>query len=84
MYSVYFAKSLKNQKVYCGYTIKDPKIRIKEHNEGNTQWSKNNRPLELVYFESFICKEDARRREIFFKSGIGKRIKNALVRELDS
>jgi putative endonuclease len=84
MYNVYFAKSLKNKKIYCGYTIKDPKIRIKEHNEGNTQWSRNNRPLKLVYFESFVCKEDGAKREKFFKTGIGKKIKKAIVQVMDS
>ena len=84
MHNVYFAKSLKNGKIYCGFTTKDPKIRIEEHNEGNTQWTRNNRPLKLVYFETFICKEDGLKREAFFKTGIGKKIKKAIVKELDS
>jgi len=84
MYNVYFAKSLKNEKIYCGYTTKNPEIRVKEHNEGNTQWSKNNRPLKLVYFESFVCKKDGIEREKFFKTGIGKKIKKAIVQAMDS
>ena len=54
-----------------------------EHNQGNTQWSKNNRPLKLVYYESYACKEDGIKREIFFKTGIGKKIKKAIVQVMD-
>ncbi len=79
MYYVYLAKSLKNDKVYVGFTGKDPKKRIKEHNTGSNKWSKENKPLKLVYFENFICKADARQRERFFKSGVGKKFKKIII-----
>ncbi|PJE68781.1 endonuclease [Candidatus Shapirobacteria bacterium CG10_big_fil_rev_8_21_14_0_10_38_14] len=79
MYTVYLAKSLKNNKIYVGFTTKNPNERIREHNSGSNKWSKANRPLELIYFEDFICKADARRREKFLKSGIGKRLKKLIV-----
>jgi putative endonuclease len=75
MYSVYFAKSRKNGKVYVGYTEKDPKERVIEHNQGSNKWSSQNGPFTLIYYEGFLCKDDARLREKFYKSGIGKRIK---------
>lgn len=83
MYSVYFAKSLKNKKIYVGFTSKEPALRIKEHNQGTNKWTKQNGELKLIYYESYICKEDAKRKEQFYKSGIGKRIKKAIVQELD-
>ena len=38
LYFVYFAKSLKNNKVYVGLTRKEPEIRVKEHNNGSNKW----------------------------------------------
>lgn len=83
LHSVYFARSLKNSKVYVGSTTKDPEDRVKEHNQGTNTWSKQNGPFKLVYFESFLCKEDAKRREDFYKTGVGRRIKQAIIKELD-
>lgn len=80
MYYTYFALS-RNKKVYVGFTGKDPSIRIKEHNSGSNKWSKANNPLTLIYFESYVCEEDARLRERFFKTGVGKRVKYAIIRE---
>jgi len=82
MYSVYFAKSLRNNKIYVGFTEKDPKDRVKEHNFGSNKWSKENGPLKLIYFENFLCKADAQLREKFYKSGIGKKIKKIIVENL--
>ena len=81
MYYVYFAKSLKNNKVYVGLTKKEPKIRVGEHNHGSNKWSRNNKPLKLIYFETYTCKEDATSREKFYKSGVGKRVKKCLIEE---
>ena len=83
MYYVYFAKSIKNDKVYVGFTEKDPAERISEHNSGCNTWSKNNRPFKLVYFEKYHCKTDALSREKFYKSGFGKKIKKLITESLD-
>jgi len=83
MYFVYFAKSLKNNKVYVGKTDKHPEERIKEHNQGSNTWSTQNRPLKLIFYESFICKEDAAKKESFYKTGFGKKIKKAIIETLD-
>lgn len=79
---LYFARSMKNGKVYVGFTAKDPKIRVKEHNEGSNRWSSSNKPLKLIYYESYICEQDAKQREKFYKSGFGKKIKSIIVQEL--
>lgn len=83
MYHVYFAKSLKNGKVYVGFTSKDPVLRVDEHNKGTNQWSKQNRPLKLLYYESLLCEDDARLREKFYKSGVGKKIKKLIADGMD-
>ncbi|MCX6810895.1 MAG: GIY-YIG nuclease family protein [Candidatus Berkelbacteria bacterium] len=82
MYYIYFAKSLKNQKIYVGFTSRDPKIRLCEHNSGSSTWSNQNGPFELIYLEKYYCKEDAVAREKFYKSGFGKRIKKLICEEV--
>lgn len=75
MYTVYFAQSLANNKIYVGFTGKLPEDRVKEHNSGKNVWSKRNGPFRLIYYEKYYCKKDARNREKFYKTGFGKQIK---------
>ncbi|PIS07766.1 hypothetical protein COT78_01760 [Candidatus Berkelbacteria bacterium CG10_big_fil_rev_8_21_14_0_10_43_13] len=84
MFTVYFAKSLKNGKIYVGQTSKTPAKRIAEHNFGCNTWSKNNGPFKLIYYEEYCCKADAVKREIFYKTGIGRKIKKLIIESLDS
>jgi len=58
-------------------------LRVTEHNKGGSAWTKNNRPFKLIYFEEYICKRDAVKREIFYKTGIGKKIKKLIVKIMD-
>jgi putative endonuclease len=83
MYYIYFLKRLKNGKIYVGYTSKNPNDRLEEHNQGCNNWSKNNSPLVLIYFEKYHCKIDAMEREKFYKSGFGKKIKKVIIDTLD-
>lgn len=83
MYYVYFAKSKRNSKVYVGSTDKEPLERVNEHNQGSNAWTRSNGPFKLLYYESFVCKEDAEKREKFYKTGIGRKIKNAIIKEMD-
>lgn len=79
MYYVYFLESKKNGKIYVGFTSKLPSTRLREHNAGTNMWTKNNKPFTLVYYEDFFCEKDARRKELFYKSGFGEGIKKAIV-----
>ena len=62
----------------------DIRKRLKEHNEGFYEsWTKGRGPFELIYCEMCKNKEDARKREIYLKTGMGKRyLKNRLRRFL--
>ena len=84
MFSVYFAKSLKNNKIYVGFTDKEPDLRVKEHSQGTNSWSRKNRPFKLVYFKKYYCEKDARLRERFYKTGIGKAYKKLIIGNIDS
>jgi len=77
-YYVYVLESLKDQDWYTGYT-QDLKKRLKEHNSGITTSTKHRRPLKLIYFEGCLNAQDAKAREKYLKSGMGKRyIRNRL------
>jgi len=55
-------------------TSKFPTTRLEEHNVCCNQWTKNNKPFVLVYYESYYCKKDALHREKFLKSGLGNKL----------
>lgn len=81
---VYFAKSVSSQKIYVGSTHVDPKLRVEQHNQGSNKWSSANLPLKLVYYETYICKKDALTREKFYKTGFGRKIKDAIIRTVEN
>jgi putative endonuclease len=63
MYYVYLIKSKKvDNWVYTGST-NDLKKRLALHNGGHVVSTKNHRPYELVYYESYLSEKDARKRE---------------------
>lgn len=72
MYIVYVLKSLKDYKTYTGYTDNIEK-RLKEHNQGKVQATKNRRPFAILYLENFQELTEAKHREIYWKSGAGRR-----------
>ena len=83
MYYVYLLRSLKDKGFYTGYTD-DLKRRITEHNQGKTKSIKHRIPFELIYYESYKNKTDARKREIelkekgYYKEQLLKRLENSL------
>ncbi len=71
MYYVYILRSTITGKIYKGFT-KDLKRRFEEHNRGDATSTKSGKPWILVYYEAFNNKTDARREELFLKTGKGK------------
>jgi len=71
MYTVYAIKSLTRNYIYVGMTS-DLKKRLLQHNSDYEQTTKPYRPFELIYSELAENREQARIREKYFKSGIGK------------
>jgi putative endonuclease len=72
-YCVYVLFSELDQLIYVGYT-KDIKRRLNEHLEGRVISTKYRRPLKLIFIEYYLLKEDAKYREIYFKTSKGKRM----------
>ena len=68
----YVLLSHKDGNKYIGYTS-DLKRRIIEHNLGKSFSTAFRRPLSLIYCEACLSEKDARQREKYFKSTIGRR-----------
>ncbi|NIP32922.1 GIY-YIG nuclease family protein [Candidatus Saccharibacteria bacterium] len=83
MYYFYILKSLKDGKLYKGFT-NNLRRRLDEHNAGSSKSTKSRRPFKLMYYEAFSSKEDAMRREKQMKLGakawaqLKRRIKNSI------
>jgi putative endonuclease len=71
-YHVYVLRSMKDRNLYIGMTS-DLQARISSHNCGRVRSTKARRPLKLVYSEEFSSKTEARRRELFLKTGQGRK-----------
>jgi len=82
MMCTYVLKSNRDGKWYTGST-KDLRKRFREHNDNKVFSTKNKGPFELIYCEACINEQDARTREKYLKSGMGKRyLKNRMKRFL--
>jgi putative endonuclease len=79
MYYVYVLWSEKLKKRYVGST-KNLEQRIKEHNSGKTTFTKSGVPWKLIYYEQYTSLSEARKREIFLKSGQGRKLLDELQR----
>lgn len=84
MYYVYLLKSEKDGTLYTGYT-NDLKRRLVEHEKGKNASTKHKAPFQLVYYEAYGSRADARHRENMLKRFAGakthlmKRIANSLL-----
>jgi putative endonuclease len=71
MYAVYVLKDVRG-KLYRGMT-NDIDRRLREHVYGKTRTTSRMEGLSLVYFETFDNFDEARKRELYFKSAAGRR-----------
>jgi predicted GIY-YIG superfamily endonuclease len=78
MYTVYVIESQRNGKRYTGYTSKNVKRRLDEHNRGCNRWTKANGPFRLIYTEVYTLKNVAQKRERSLKSGQGRKFLDTL------
>ena len=82
MFYTYVLKSKKSDKWYTGST-NDLRKRLKLHNDGKSNFTKKYIPYEIIYYEACNNEQDARSRELYLKTGMGKRyLKNRLGRFL--
>ena len=84
MYYTYILFSLKDNKLYIGYT-NNLKRRFKQHSSGLVEATKHRLPLKLIHYEYFLSKDEAKQREKYLKGGNGrKEIKVLLFKTLEN
>ena len=83
MFYTYVIESKRSERWYTG-TTNDLRKRFNQHNAGKSMWTKKGMPWKLIYYyEACLNEDDARSREKYLKSGMGKRyLKNRLKRSL--
>ncbi|MCR4279355.1 MAG: GIY-YIG nuclease family protein [Candidatus Zambryskibacteria bacterium] len=82
MWYTYVLQSDKDRRLYTGIS-NDLRKRLEQHNSGKSTYTKNRGPFTLIYYEACLNQDDARSRELYLKSGMGKRyIKNRIKRFL--
>ena len=69
---VYVIQSIDGLHQYVGISA-DPERRLKEHNAGQSRFTKTFRPWKIVYIEAAGNREDARKLEKYYKSAAGRR-----------
>ena len=78
MYYVYAIVSEKRNYIYVGLT-NNLERRIEEHNSGRNKTTKAYKPFKVIYKEKFIERIEAREKEKYLKSGIGKEFLKTLL-----
>ena len=72
MLVVYILQSLKDKRTYVGFSSNVEK-RLDEHNQGNVNATKYRRPFKILFTEKIKDIQEAKKRELYWKSGVGRR-----------
>ncbi len=68
---VYALRSVKDGELYIGIS-QNPDKRLDSHNKGVTKSTRRRRPFVLIFRESCNSRKEAREREKYYKSRIGR------------
>ncbi len=68
---VYILHNKRKNFLYIGYS-EDLAQRVKDHNNGRSKSTKGYIPLELIHYEAYSNKDDAKRREKYLKTNRGR------------
>jgi putative endonuclease len=78
-FCVYILFSQKDFLLYIGYTTNLSK-RVQTHNAGGNISTANRIPLDLIFCEFYLFEADARKRESYFKTNMGKKAIKLMLR----
>jgi len=79
-YFIYVLLSFKDKKFYIGLTNKVER-RYLEHQIGKNVSTYKRRPFKLIFYEAYLNKKDAERRERYFKTTKGKVTLRQMLKE---
>ncbi len=79
-YYVYVLHNPQKNFIYIGYS-EDLKSRVTCHNDRKVQSTKPYVPLELIHYEAYRSKADAKRRELYLKSNRGRTTLMTMLKE---
>ena len=79
-YYVYVLLSLKDNLFYIGFSGNIER-RLEEHNRGANKSTAKRLPIKLIFFEAYRSKQDALRRESYFKTTKGKAVLRQMLRD---
>lgn len=72
MFYVYVIQSESDMGLYIGMSS-NLRRRVAEHQGGESKSTKGRGPWRLIYYQAYLEKEDALGREVFLKSGGGRK-----------
>ena len=78
MFFVYAIKSLNRAYIYVGLT-ENVERRFLEHQNGKNKTTKPYSPFEIILVERYSTRMEAREREKYLKSGIGKEFLKSII-----
>jgi putative endonuclease len=78
-FCVYILFSQKDFLLYTGFSS-NLEARIKKHNSGGNKSTSYRRPLILIFSEFYLFEDDARKREMYFKTSMGKKAIKLMLR----
>lgn len=70
--TLYVSLSEKDNRTYVGSTDNFER-RLKQHNSGKVISTKHRFPFKVLFIEEFETLKEARKREMYYKSGAGRR-----------
>jgi len=80
MHCVYVLVSLKDGLFYIGFSS-NLTARLRDHESGGVTSTNPRRPFVVIHTEHYSSREDALRREDYFKTTTGKRILRLMLRD---
>ena len=81
MYYIYYLQSKKDKNhTYIGYTA-DLVERVERHNNELVLSTKPYKPWKLIFYEAYLNKADAKRREEYLKTTKGRKTLKFMLRD---
>ena len=80
-YYVYVLYNQSKNFIYIGYYSEDLKQRVTEHNKGRVRSTQFFLPLDLIHYEAYKNKKDAKRRELYLKTNRGRTTLMTMLKE---